>query len=132
MIKDEFDQLEEELGEDVGNVEEEPVPPLSPEGKTVWVGAPDAPGQAEDGISDLFNVDVDEELEDVDELVDVDFDRDILDAGEDGTLEDLVNVDREDIIGTPPAPRRKLVKPKPRYRIVRRYPPTTGMGGLSR
>jgi len=40
---------EPEMLEDEGEEQ-----PRESEGKTVWVGAPDAPRQASDGISDLF------------------------------------------------------------------------------
>jgi len=119
-------------------LEPEPVPaPPSSEGKTVWVGAPDAPGQANDGISDLFEVPTEDDTSD---LVSVDIERDIIDANEDtGDLSDLVEVSKEDILGDeetgqvplewkPDVPRRRV---SPRYRRVpTRYVPPTSAGGV--
>src|SRR3972149_6068078 len=87
----------------IDEVEEQP----EGESRPVWVGSDAASEKADDGISDLFEFDSEAEMEDVDDLVDVDFDEDILDAGEDGTLSDLVDVSREDIIGRAPEPRRR-------------------------
>jgi hypothetical protein len=84
----------------------------------------------DDGISDLFSV-TDDDIgagEDLDDLTDVDFERDILDADDDGSIESLVSVDTQrDIMGV--EPKRKVRK----VRIVRptyRPPPTGGMGTL--
>jgi len=138
MVDDELD-----IEEDIEDTEEEPVSarrelppePSLPEGKTVWIGAPDAPRQSEDGISDLFDTNelVAETEEDMDDLTSVDMEKDVLDADEDGSLESLVSVSQEDIIGTPSVSNRD--RQRRRHRVIqpyRRYPPTTGMGGLSR
>ena len=97
-----------------------------------WVGDERRPEAKEssDGISDLFAVSDEDVLDDVEELVEVDMDRDVIDAGEDGTLGDLVNVTEEDIMGSgeynQPAPKR--------YRVAKRgttrQPPPTSVGGL--
>ena len=104
------------------NVEEQPAESKS---GTVWVGSDAAPQKKDDGISDLFDLDVEAEMEDVDDLVDVDFDKDILDANENGDLEDLVNVSQEDIMGRTPPKRRK---PARSSRRPTRSP--TSMGGI--
>ena len=116
--QDEYEDVEE-----VEEVEEQPEE-QRPEGsgKTVWVGSDAAGGKAKDGISDLFTYDSDAESADVDDLVEVDFDKDILDVGEDGTLDDLTRVTSEDVMG---GPRRK----KKIRKIVRRRPPTSPMMG---
>lgn len=101
-----------------------------------WVGSPSrSEAQKEsDGISDLFRV-TDEDLgaseEDLSDLTDVDIERDILDADEDGSLDDLVSVTEEDIMGDeigqrpskPPSQQHKI-----RRRILPRYIPPTSMG----
>jgi len=111
--------VEDDEDEEVGNEPDSNTP--------VWVGSDRAPEQASDGISDLFEFDSDAELEDVDDLVEVDFDTDILDAGEDGTLNDLVDVRKEDIMGSPPTRRRVTRSSR---RTVQRYPDTpTSMRG---
>ena len=100
-----------------------------------WVGSDKRPEAAEhsDGISDLLEVNEGDfdETEGVDDLVDVDFERDILDANENGDIEDLVNVSMEDVMGSAPRPRQ------PQYRRVaprrtRRYgeQPPPSMRGL--
>jgi len=110
-----------------GDNEEESIVTEPDSGGTVWIGSNQASEQSDDGISDLFEFDADAEMDDVDDLVDVDFDTDILDAGEDGTLNDLVDVKREDIMGSPPG--RKRVTRLPR-RTAQRYPSTpTSMRG---
>jgi hypothetical protein len=119
-----------------------PVPPLrnAPGGGWNWIGSPDREEAQEssDGISDLFEVDGD--MTDTQDLVSVDIERDILDAGPDGDLSDLVEVSDEDIMGDeetgqipldykPDLPRRKTL---PRYRrSLPRYEPPTSLGGLS-
>ena len=109
--------------EEVEEVEEQP----DRDKKSVWIGSDAAGGKAKDGISDLFTYDSDAESADVDDLVEVDFDKDILDAGPDGTIEDLVRVDQSDIMG---GPRRK--KKVVRRIIRRRQPPTSPiMGGYN-
>jgi len=95
-----------------------------------WIGSPDRPEAQEhsDGISDLLEVNEGDfdETEGVDDLVDVDFERDILDANENGDIEDLVNVSMEDIMGSAPRPRqRRIVQ---RRTIRPRYQPPTSMG----
>lgn len=103
------------------------------EGKVVWVGSEATPNKADDGISDLFAApDLEEEDEDVGDLVDVDFERDVLDADEDGTLEDLVNVDREDIVGLPPPQRNLRYRVTPSGRRIMRREPPSGMQGIGR
>ena len=65
-----------------------------------WIGSPSRPeAKKGDGISDLFRTDFDEDMDDVNDLVTVDAARDVVDAGEDGTLDDLVDVFEEDIMG---------------------------------
>ena len=101
-----------------------------------WIGSPSRPeAQAEsDGISDLFRVteeDVGASDEDLSDLTDVDIDRDIVDADEDGTLDDLVNVSEEDIMGDElgQRPSRPLSQQsRVRRRISPRYLPPTSMG----
>lgn len=87
-----------------------------------------------DDMSDLFEVNR-EELADTEDVIKVDPDKDILDADEDGTLDDLTEVTEEDVMGdkmygqTPlegaPSQRRN----KKKYRIIPRpgvypQPPT--------
>jgi len=102
-----------------------------------WIGSPSRPEVAErsDGISDLFTVD-DDDLdagEGVDDLVEVDMERDILDADEGtGDLSDLVDVTDEDIMGNEEYGQRPS-KPasqqrRSRNRIPSRYQPPTSMG----
>jgi len=125
-----------------GDIEEreisEPEPvPAPPSSGAIWVGAPDAPRQASDGISDLFEVPTEDDTSD---LVSVDIERDIIDANEEtGDLSDLVEVSEEDILGDeetgqvplewkPDVPRRRVL---PRYRRVpARYVPPTRAGGV--
>jgi len=90
-----------------GDVEEreisepEPAPVPVSSSKWNWIGSPSRPEakKYKDGISDLFEVNFDNDLEDVNDLVTVDIKRDVVDAGHDGTLDDLVDVFPEDIIG---------------------------------
>ena len=114
----------------------QPVPMDEPEteGKWQWIGDSHRPEAQEssDGISDLFTVS-DEDIgvgADIDDLVEVDMDSNIIDAGEDGTLDDLVNVTEEDIMGEDygQPPSRKY-RTAPRQRITRQQPPTS-MGGM--
>ena len=51
-----------------------------------------------DDMSDLFNVSR-EEMLDTEDVVRVDMDEDIIDADEDGTLDSLVTVTNEDVMG---------------------------------
>ena len=123
----EQDEIEDD---EVEEVEEQERPEREPKGsgKTVWVGSKAAPDKASDGISDLFEFDSDAESADVDDLVEVDFEKDILDAGPDGTLDDLTDVSQEDIMGSPPRKKRA----RPVRRIVRRRPPMPPtMGGFN-
>lgn len=121
------DELDNELEETEGTAEvAEPV--LTSQEQVVEELAAPAKPVTDDGISDLFRV-TDEDLdagEGLDDLTDVDFEEDILDADDDGSLESLVSVDpARDIIGV--EPKRKK---KPKYRAIQRLPPPSGMGGL--
>jgi len=114
----------------------EPVTASPPSGGWDWVGSPSRPEAQEesDGISDLFRVtdeDVGADDESMSDLTDVDMEHDILDADEDGSLDDLVDVTEEDIMGdergqrpSRPASQQR----RPRYRITPRYQPPTSMG----
>ncbi len=116
--------------ESADEVEEQPQETQEDKGKTVWVGAPDAGGQAPDGLSDLFVVDEDP---DTDDLVSVDIENDIID----GDLSDLTEVSEDDILGDelgqtdldyhPDLPRRKPVVRQ--RRLPARYVPPTRAGG---
>jgi len=108
-------------------------PPEEREEGWQWIGDPGRPEakKFDDGISDLVEgPDLEQEEEDMDDLMGVDFEVDILDVGDDGTLEDLVNVTNEDIIGM--APRPQYRRPAPRRRTTRRNgpPPDTSLGGM--
>ena len=59
---------------------------------------PEPEEKPKDDTADLFEVDS-EELVDTDDLVEVDIDKDILDADEDGSFDDLTTVSNEDIMG---------------------------------
>ena len=97
-----------------------------------WIGSPSRPEAQEssDGISDLFEIDSDDNTSD---LVSVDIEKDIMD----GNLDDLTEVSEEDILGDaetgqipleykPDAPRTRNTT---RYRRpVQRYTPPTSMG----
>ena len=114
----------------------EPVPVPPPRGGWDWIGSPSRPEAQEedDGISDLFRVtdeDVGASDEDLSDLTDVDMEHDILDADEDGTLNDLIDVTEADIMGdergqrpSKPASQQR----RPRYRLSPRYQPPTSMG----
>ena len=101
-----------------------------------WIGSSSRPEAQEedDGISDLFRVtdeDVGASDEDLSDLTDVDMERDILDAGPDGSLDDLVDVTEADIMGDergqrPSKPASQQRRPK--YRVTPRYQPPTSMG----
>jgi len=127
---------EPEMLEDEGEEQ-----PQEGEGKAVWVGAPDAPRQANDGISDLFETGSIDESDDLRDLTEVDVDRDIIDADEDsGDLSDLTDVTEEDVLGdeftgqfpdaTPARQRmmKRAVRPPARRPI--RYIPPTSAGGM--
>ena len=122
--------------ESADEVEEQPQETQEGESKTVWIGAPDAPKQAPDGLSDLFDPGTEDDTSD---LVSVDIDKDIVDINpETGDLSDLTDVSEEDILGDeetgqvpldyqPDPPRRKIL---PRYRrSSQRYVPPTRAGG---
>lgn len=114
--------------------------PVQSGSKWNWIGSPDRPEaqKTEDGISDLFEVG--DDLTDTQDLISVDIEKDILDAGPEGDLSDLVEVSEEDILGDeetgqipldykPDAPRRRV---SPSYRrATPRYIPPTSMGGMS-
>lgn len=62
-----------------------------------WIGDPRrAEAQEGDGMSDLFQTGGDDDASD---LTRVDIEKDIIDADEDGTLDDLVVTTEDDIIG---------------------------------
>ena len=116
-----------------------PVPELEPEpeqgSKWDWIGSPSRPEAQEedDGISDLFRVteeDVGASDEDLNDLTDVDMEKDVLDAGPDGSLDDLVDVTEADIMGNELGQRPS--KPSSQQRRARRrivrYQPPTSMG----
>ena len=100
-----------------------------------WVGSPSYPAAQEssDGISDLFGVsdeDIGASDSDLSDLTDVDVERDVLDADDDGSLDDLVSVTEEDIMGDelgqrPSAPPSRQAKA--RYRLTPRYQPPTSI-----
>ena len=102
-----------------------------------WIGSPSRPEAEErsDGISDLFTVDDDDidAGEGVDDLVEVDMERDILDADEGtGDLSDLVDVTDEDMFGSDEYGQRpsKPASQQRRRRITPRYQPPTSTGGM--
>ena len=135
--RDDIEQGNPPITSPEGDVEEQGQPAqeaTEPESRPgwSWIGSPSRPEAKErsDGISDLFTVD-DEDLdagEGVDDLVEVDMERDIIDAGEDGTLEDLTSVTDDDIMGSEdygqPQSGRRRIQPRPR-RIIRYQPPTS-------
>lgn len=93
----------------------------------------------DDDLSDLFEVDRDE-LTDTTDVVRVDMEKDILDADEDGTLDDLVTVTDEDIMGDEmygqsPLDTQAVQERKKKEQQVRRpvYPvaPPPQVGGLN-
>ena len=108
------------------------------ESKWSWIGSPDRPEAKEhsDGISDLFTV-TDEDVESSDEalsdLTDVDIEKDVLDSDDDGSLDDLVSVTEEDIMGDemgqrpskPASQQRRRSLPKYRRTSLRYIPPTS-------
>ena len=109
------------------------------DGKAVWVGAPDAPGQADDGISDLFETGTKGEEDDLRDLTSVDVDADIIDVDPDtGDLSDLTDVTEEDVLGdedtgqfpdATPYQQRMMKRARPARRTTR-YTPPTSMGGI--
>ena len=98
------------------------------EERAVWVGSPEA-SKADDGISDLFEVDTDT---DTDDLVSVDMETDIID----GPLDDLTDVSEKDIMGDEIGQVPLEHQPN-KKRIVRRMvrrrtlQGDAGMGGLN-
>lgn len=134
----EGDIEEHELFEPISEPVPLPAPAPEPEqgSKWDWVGSPSRPEAQEedDGISDLFRVtaeDVGAFDEDLSDLTDVDMERDILDAGPDGSLDDLVDVTEADIMGDelgqrPSRPASQQYRT--RRRITPRYLPPTSMG----
>lgn len=133
--------LEEEQPEQEQEIPEPiPVPETIPEpvasNKWDWIGSPSRPEAKEhsDGISDLFTVDAEDvgaSDEDLSDLTDVDMEHDILDADDDGTLDDLVDVTEDDIMGDergqrPSRPSSQ--QPRTRRRNIPRYQPPTSMG----
>ena len=115
-----------------------PAPKPVPTGGWDWIGSPSRPEAKEhsDGISDLFTV-TDEDVESSDEalsdLTDVDIEKDILDSDDDGSLDDLVSVTEEDIMGdemgqrpsNPASQQRRRILPKYRRTSLRYIPPTS-------
>lgn len=107
------------------------------EQRTRWIGESTFPGAEKhsDGISDLFTVsdeDVGASDADLSDLTGVDLERDVIDADDDGTLDDLTRVTEEDIMGfegtgqRPSAPASK----QGRQRRIVRYQPPTSMRGM--
>lgn len=124
--------IPEPVGEPEMEMEEEQ-PEEQSGSKWEWIGSDKRPEAQEhsDGISDLMEVNEGDfdETDGVDDLVEVDFDRDILDANENGDIEDLVNVDMEDIMGSAPRRTRPAPRRAPSGRRTIRYIPPTSMGG---
>lgn len=116
-----------------------PAPEAEQSDKWNWIGSPDRLEAKEhsDGISDLFTVnaeDVGASDEDLSDLTDVDIEKDILDADEDGSLDDLVDVTEDDIMGdelgqrpAKPASKQRGARRRtlPRYQL-----PPTSLRGL--
>ena len=96
-----------------------------------WIGSPDRPEaqKSVDGISDLFEF---KNEADTDDLVSVDVDRDIVDADADGSLDSLVTVTEEDIMGYGPysQPRKHNMKQVRRVRNLRSYTPPPSIGRM--
>jgi hypothetical protein len=89
----------------------EPSEPAVKKSAWQWIGSPDRPEaqKSVDGISDLFEF---KNEADTDDVVSVDVDRDIVDADADGSLDSLVTVTEEDIMGYGPysQPRKHKVQ----------------------
>lgn len=101
-----------------------------------WIGSP-TKEDAEDGISDLFEVSDEDIHGGIDDLTSVDIEKDILDAGEDGTLDDLTDVTEADIMGDedydqPPnkAGRQASRQSRRSSGLPKRYPVDPGMRGI--
>ena len=85
-------------------------------------------------VKDAFSIDMREDLSDLTSMSEEDRAWAFSTAGIDEVddeeeLDDLFTVTEEEMVGDDPVP---PPQPKPRYRIplVRRYPPTTPMGGM--
>lgn len=123
-------------GREISEPEPMPAPAPISGSRWSWIGSPSRSEAQEksDGISDLFVVtdeDVGASDEDLSDLTDVDIEHDIMDADDDGSLDDLVTVTEEDIMGDeigqrPSAPPSR--QSKSRYRLTQRYQPPTSMG----
>jgi hypothetical protein len=147
---DDIDQGDSPITPPEGDIEEQeidmpepvPVPELAPEPVAHsgwdWIGSPSRPEAQEesDGISDLFRVtdeDVGASDEDLSDLTDVDIERDIVDADDDGSLDDLVTVTEADIMGDDIGQRPSKSPSKQsrmRYKFSPRYQPPTSIGGI--
>lgn len=78
------------------------MPPETPEEdkKWKWVGDTSHPDNVSgDGVSDLFKVEDDYIADDPSDVTQLDVEEDVLDADEDGSLESVLGVDEEDILG---------------------------------
>jgi len=102
-----------------------------PTSKWDWIGSPSRPEaqKSSDGISDLFEVDNEDDTED---LISVDIEKDIID----GDLDDLTEVSEEDILGDeetgqvpldykPDIPSYRVSAPRVRRALPRYIPPTS-------
>lgn len=135
---------EEEVNEteNPGAVEEAPevIPVPQPMPPVYEVPPPEAQKPViDDGISDLFFVPDDP---DTDDVVAVDMDYDIIDADEDGTLDDATTVSEEDIMGddfgqspldgpgTQEARKKRLYQPRYRNYYNTRETPDRGIQGI--
>jgi len=118
--------------------EPEPVPVSGSKQGWNWIGSPSRPEAKKyrDGVSDLFRADFDGDSEDVNDLVTVDIKHDVLDAGHDGTLDDLVDVFPEDIMGVDSIGQRPSRKHLRKLRAERKARQsasgsTTSVGGMT-
>lgn len=92
------------------------------------IGQPENKG---DDMSDVFEVKSEDVLDGVDDAVAVDTEKDILDEDEDESIEDVVTVTDEDIMGdvygqSPlegASAQKKKKAAKPQFQIVRPYTP---------
>ena len=131
--------MEEDLeNEELVNEQEQSLPEVEEvKPKWQWIGDTERPeaAETEDGISDLFEVN---DENDTDDLLRVDVEKDVLDANpETGGLDDLTEVSETDIMGDEDNQVPLYYKPdKPRQRfrriqrIARRETPDTSMGGM--
>lgn len=112
----------------------EPVEP-TPQSGWNWIGSPDRPEAKEnsDGISDLFDVEGDEE-DDIEDATSVDINKDVMDANaETDDLSDLTDVFEEDVMGvdeTGQLPTHKYLQAKRRAARARRESSPTGVRGI--